>query len=216
VGLTARATDAGSGSLAGNLHKVLLAVVQDSEASRPRPADFPQDKDKHDAQVAKGKDLVDAIRKSPEYLVWLKEEREKDLQQVGFLLSIFDKVTGLDTSTVFRQVVNIFSGDADYLSYLRIVAGIVPGAGLVSKALNQAIEVTQTVRDVSKKLDTGIKTAEAIASATKGQGVVNAASQYARSRLSKQLVYYKDKAEVQSVVEALKSTDLLKSTIPEI
>jgi hypothetical protein len=216
VGLTARATDAGSGSLAGNLHQVLLAVVQDSEASRPRPADFPKDSDKHDGQLSKGKELSDAIRKSPEYAAWLKQEREKELQQVGFLLSIFDKVTGLDTSTAFRQVVDIFSGDADYLTYLRVVAGLVPGGGLVSKALNQAVEITAMVRDVTKKIETGVKTADAVVSATKDKGVVNAGSQYARSRLNKQLIYYKDQAEATGVAESLKATELMKSALPQI
>jgi hypothetical protein len=216
VGLTARATDAGSGSLAANLHRVLLAVVQDGEASRPRPADFPASSDQHDGQVARGRELLDAILKSPQYQAWLKQERDKELQQIGFLLSVFDQVTGLGTSAIFRQVIDIFSGDADYLSYLKLAAAIVPGGNVLSKALNTAIEVTVKVREVSAKIETGRKTAEEIITATRDRGVVNAGSEYARARLQKQLVYYRDKAEARADAEALGATSLMRSVLPQI
>ena len=41
VGLTARSTDAGSGTLAASIHKVLVAVMEDADATQPRPSAYP-------------------------------------------------------------------------------------------------------------------------------------------------------------------------------
>ena len=62
VGLTARATDAGSGSLAANLNKVLLAVVTDADAATLRAASFPQQIDERAKYLARGKELYDSIK----------------------------------------------------------------------------------------------------------------------------------------------------------
>lgn len=215
VGLTARATDAGSGSLSANLHEVLLAVVADAESSRPRPSTYPAS-DAHDAQVAKGKERVEAIRKDTEYAAWLREERNREFQQVGFLLAVFDQITGVQTSVVFRQVIDIFSGDADYLTYLQAIAGLVPIAGRLSGSLTQAIETTRKVRDAAGKLKGAYDDAAAINAAVRDAGVVNVGSQYARKRLTRQLSFFKNRTQLDDAAAAIRDSSLMKAALPDV
>lgn len=213
VGFTVRATDANSGSLAGNVRKVLLSVVEEASASTPRDSAFPANTGKHDELVAGGRALYDQIRTSPEFEKWQKAKTAQQLEQIGALLSVIDAMTGIPASAIFHKVIDIWSGDGDYLSYLQIVAGIVPGGGKVSATLDQAIDTTKKVRSGAQRL-------QAIANSDSPQeqldGVLNTGSQFARSRAQKQLVFYRDREEVQQVEEALAATDLMRGGLPEI
>src|SRR5262249_55233887 len=102
VGLTARATDARSASLAANLRTVLPAVVEDAAASEPRPPAFPSTPEERERLEAGGRKLIATILKSPEYAAWQKRERDKALEQVGAILGILDQVTGLPASKVYK------------------------------------------------------------------------------------------------------------------
>ena len=191
VGLTARATDAGSGSLSSNLYKVLVAVTDDAKSSSPRPAQFPSDADERAKLVARGRALYAQILASPEYVRWEKEESTKSLEQVGGLLAVFDQITHLNTSAIYKQVLAFYRGDADYLSYLKTAVRLLPLGDSLGKTLTTAIETTEEARKIQSK------------------GLLNVATEYGRSRLDKQLAFYRDKTEVKTAEEALAATDLL-------
>jgi hypothetical protein len=215
VGLTVRATDAGSASLAANIRKVLVAVVRDAEASAPRPARYPGSKEAQDGLVAKGRARYEQIRRSPEYEQWLKQEKARAWQQLGVLFSVIDQLTGLQASAAYRQVLDLWSGGADYLGYLKVIVSLAPGGSELSKALGQAVEVTGAVRRAGAKLGASAS-GEQIAASTREAGLVNTASRFARSRLDRQLAYYRTKPEVDEAVEALRGTRLMSQPLPEI
>jgi hypothetical protein len=246
VGLTARATDAGSGSLAANLNKVLLAVVTDAEASQPRAATFPQEGDDRAKYLARGKELYDAIKQTPEYVTWEKHERTKAFDQIGSLLSMVDAMTGLHTSAIYQQVLDIWRGDADYFSYLKTLVKMLPGGSAVAKVAEQAIDLTEKVRKVADKVEKGIAVANQAVDAGKkiasGQlpqipqlpglpslpdaggivqlardgGLLNAGSDFARSKLDKQLAFFKDPKELGQVKGLLGDSSLMTSALPSL
>ncbi len=226
VGLTVRSTDAGSATLAASIRKVLLAVLED--ASKPmRPASFPTT----DAEKAKyleaAKLLAAKIVVSPEFATWKAEEREKKLAAFGAFLQVLDGMTGLPTSTVYKTVLNIWKGDKDYLQYLKAAAGLIPGGGgAVAKTIVEAVEYTEKARKIAGVV---VATAKAVTTAggdesiadakaqvmAQAKGVVlNTASRFALSRADKQLSFFKDKAEVVKVTEALNETVLMKQAMP--
>ena len=213
VGFSVRATDANSGSLAANVRKVLLSVVDEASASTPRDSAFPQQNDKHASCMERGRALYNEIRTSQEFAAWQKAKQAEQLQQIGSLLTIIDSLTGVPASAIFRQVVDIWSGDGDYLSYLKVVARLVPGGGKVADTLNQAVETTQKVRSGAERL-------QAIADSDnvdeQVDGVLNVGSRFARKRAEKQLVFYQDREEVQQVQQALEATDLMRGGLPTI
>jgi len=159
---------------------------------------------------------VAAIRKDPEYTAWLREERNREFQQVGFLLAVFDQLTGVQTSVVFRQVIDIFSGDADYLTYLQAISALVPVVGRLSGSLTQAIETTRKVRDVAGKMKGALDDAAAISDAVKDAGVVNVGSQYARKRLNKQLSFFKNKTRLDEAAAEIRESGLMKAALPDV
>jgi hypothetical protein len=238
VGLTARATDTNSGSLAANLDKVLLAVVADADATSPRAASFPQQDDDRQKYLARGKELFDSIRQTPEYVTWEKHERTKAFDQIGGLLSVLDSVTGLHTSAIYAQVLDIWRGDADYFSYLKMLVKMLPGGSAVAKVADQAIELTEKVRKVAgqvqkgvaiagKAIDTGKKLASGqlpqvpqlpdaggVLQLAKDGGLLNAGSEFARSKLEKQLAFLKDSKELDQVTGMLGESSLMKGALP--
>lgn len=217
VGLVARATDANSGSLADNLSQVLLAVVQDAEASEPRAAAYPLPSDERGALTRKGEERRDALRGSPEYKAWLKAERDKEFQQVGSLLAVLDGMTGLPISSVYKQVLEIWSGEADYLSYLKTLSSFIPGGSQVAKALTQGIDLTLKARDVTRTLaDGGGPDALAALAQKKGIGLLNTGSKYATDRLDKQLAFLKNPKELEEVRRALASVPSLQGPLPPL
>jgi hypothetical protein len=236
VGLTVRATDAGSASLADNIHKVLLAVIQDSEDSSPRPAAFPQESDKRDELLAGGRALYQKIKASEEYVAWEKAERAKAWEQVGAFLQVFDAMTGLKTSAIFKQIVAVFTGDADYLSYVKTALGMLPFGGHLAKAVNDALEYTAKARKAIdtakryvakgedayatlKKIQSGeaLKGVDAqVTGAVKDGGLLNFGSRFAMNKLDRQLSFFKDKAEVSQVRSMLGETKLMSAALPAI
>lgn len=213
VGFTVRATDANSGSLSANVRKVLLAVVEEASESGPRDSAFPRGTDDHEAYIARGKELYDQIRTSQQFAAWQKAKQAEQLQQIGSLLTVIDSLTGVPASAIFRQVVDVWSGDGDYLAYLQVVARIIPGGGKVADTLNQAVDTTQKVRSGADRLRA------VAASDNVGEqvdGVLNVGSRFARDRAAKQLVFYQDREEVQQVQQALEATDLMRGGLPAI
>jgi hypothetical protein len=216
VGLTARATDANSGSLAANLHKVLLAVVTDAGASSPRPSSFPAGGDDRAAYLARGKELYASIKQTPEYVQWEKRESSKAFDQIGQILSVLDSVTGLKTSAIYRQVLDVWRGDADYLSYLKTVVGLLPGGSEIVKAANQAIELTEKARRVAGQVQTGVARARGVLQLAKDGGLLNAGSDFARSKIDKQLTFFKDQADLDRVRGLIGESDLMKTALPRL
>lgn len=212
VGFTVRATDANSGSLAGNVRKVLLSVVEAAKESGPRESDFPRESAKHDQLVAAGRKLYEGIRSSQEFAQWQKERTAAQLEQIGSLLTVIDSLTGVPASAIFRQVINIWSGNDDYLSYLQVVARLVPGGGKLSNTLDEAVDRTKRVRSAADRLQ-AVSKGE---SSQQVDGWLNVGSKFARSRVERQLVFYRDQEEVKQVEEALTATDLMRSPLPSI
>ena len=255
VGLTARATDSGSASLSANLNKVLLAVVTDSGATTPRAPTFPKGKDDRDEYLARGKELYATIAKSPEYVAWEKQERTKDLEQIGTMLTLLDMATGLHTSAIYKQVLAIWRGDADYLSYLKTAVGLLPGGSELVKVANQAIELTEKARQIVAQVQRGVAVARGVIDTGKrveqkglaglggikgiaglaGQagiklpgdaqgviqvasdgGLLNLGSDFARSKLNKQLAFFTDAKELGQVKGMIGESDLMKANLPSL
>ena len=225
VGMTVRSTDAGSATLAASIRKVLLAVVEDGAPS-PRPPTFPADENEKAKFLAAARVLSAKIETSPELNAWRAAEREKKLAPLGMFLQGLDLMTGLPTSAVYRTVLDIWRGDRDYLTYLKIVASLVPHGGAVARTVVDAIDYTMKARAVASTVIATVKTvqsggadalvAEAKAqAATQAKGVVlNTASRFALERADKQLSFFKDKLEVTKVTEALNQTNLMTQLLP--
>jgi hypothetical protein len=236
VGLTARATDAGSGSLAANLNKVLLAVVTDADATSPRAAVFPQEGDDRAQYLARGKELYESIKATPEYIKWEKHESTKAFDQIGGILTLLDSMTGLHTSAIYKQVLDIWRGDADYLSYLKTVVKMLPGGSEVVKVADQAIELTDKARKIASQvakgvgvaksaLDTGKKLAGGKMPApdagglmqfARDGGLLNTGSEFARSKLDKQLSFFTDSKELDQVKGLMGESSLMKGVLPTV
>jgi hypothetical protein len=218
VGLTARATDANSASLATNLDKVLLAIVRDAAAAPPaRSAEFPE-RDERGALLARASKLRANIVKSEAYRQWLEAQKESE-DPIGQILNVLDQVTGLETSVIYRKVLRIWRGDGDYLDYLKLAVSLVPTRTGLSGVLDDAVRTT----DRCRHLVGDVERARAILTEAKadaasgmlelqGQGLVNVATERARGEIAKQLVYFKDRDEQQAVQTALGQTSLVTGT----
>jgi hypothetical protein len=219
VGLTARATDSGSGSLAVNLHKVLLAVVTDATATAPRAPTYPLDNDTRGQYGSRGKQLFEQIAQTPEYIKWEKHESTKAFDQLGGMLSLLDTMTGLHTSAIYQQVLDIWRGDADYLSYLKTLVKMLPGGSEVVKVADQAIDLTEKARKVAGQVQSGIALAKTasqggVLQVAKDGGLLNAGSDFARSKLGKQLAFIKDPKELDDLKGMMAESTLLKGGLP--
>jgi hypothetical protein len=206
VGLTVRATDANSASLAANIRKVLLAVVEDSK-SEPRAIAFPSTEGERDEIAARGRALMQEILKSPEYAAWLKEEQDRALDQVGMIFTVLDQITGLPTSAIYRTAVDLWRGSDDYLGYLKKLSSLLPGGREVAKAVGQAVDLTEKVRD---GIRLGEKGPEAI-----GKALLNTGTSYAKKQVGKQLAFFENELESTEVAKALDETGLMKEPLPE-
>ena len=213
VGLVVRATDAGSASLAPNVQKVLLAVAEDSakvEAAR-RAVEYPEGSE---PLLARGRELSQKIAQSEGYRAWLAAERERE-DQLGSFLAVLDTLTGLPLSTVYRQVMRVWRGDGDYLQYLKLAAGFVPGTSGLSSVLGTAVQDTERYRDMLATADRARRIAESARNPEQGAAevegaVVNVGSRYARDRLGRQLVFYKDASELEAVRAAVAESKLTR------
>lgn len=199
VGLVARATDQRSGSRAENLHRVLLAVAKDADGAGARAPVYPSEADRAKA-LARGKALVAEITKDPTYQRWEKRERTSDLDRIGSLVSMLDGLTGLPISSVYRQAITIWRGEADYLSYLRTIAGFVPGGSALGKALTEAIAITDKARQIAGTVDAALSGELLQAQLRKrGAGLLNVDNTFGRERLGKQLVFFEQADQVAKV-----------------
>lgn len=216
VGLTVRATDAGSASLAANIQKVLLAVLEDSTA-KPRPATYPAEE--RAKLLAEGQRLEQTIFASAEFKKWEKEEAAKKWEAIGQFLPLLDAVTGIPTSSIYRSVINMWKGDGDYLSYAKTLLQMSPVGKQVTSTLADAIDTTERARKIGgtvlATMKTGAPSADALAAQAKGV-LLNTGTKFARDRIDKQLVFFKDKAELTKVSEALSETPLVKNALPAI
>lgn len=231
VGLTVRATDAGSASLAANIRKVLLAVVEDTK-DEPRPITFPATEGERDELLARGRELSQAIARSPEYAAWIKEEQDRAIDQVGMVFSLIDQFTGLPTSAIYRTAVDIWRGNDDYLAYVKTLVKILPAGREVAKALDQAVALTEKARDViatgekglaiakkavalgKKGLDVDRGDVEALSGAL-GGALLNTGTKYAKGQLNKQLAFFENEIESTKVAQALRETGLMTEPLPK-
>jgi hypothetical protein len=221
VGLTARATDSGSGSLSANLHKVLAAVVTDAQATSPRAAIYPADGDTRGQYLARGKDLYQGISQTPEYIQWEKHESTKAFDQIGGMLSLLDTMTGLHLSPIYNQVLDIWRGDADYLSYLKTAMKMLPGGSQLAKVADQAIALTEKARKVAGQIQQAAAIAKTASQdgafqAAKDAGLLNAGSDFARSKLTRQLAFLKDQRDLDDAKSLLADSSLLKASLPAL
>jgi hypothetical protein len=212
VGLTARATDSGSGSLAVNLHKVLLAVVTDASATAPRAPTYPLDTGTRGQYGSRGKQLLEQIAQTPEYIKWEKHESTKAFEQLGGMLSLLDSMTGLHTSAIYQQVLDIWRGDADYLSYLKTVVKMLPGGSAVAQVAGQAIDLTEKARKVLSIAKTAGQ--GGVLQVAKDAGLLNAGSDFARSKLTRQLAFIKDPKELDDLKGMMADSTLHKGGLP--
>ncbi|MDB4933734.1 MAG: hypothetical protein JWP87_706 [Labilithrix sp.] len=233
VGMTVRSTDANSATMAASIRKVLLAVIEDGTA-KPREPLFPADQGEREKLLSAARALQAKIESSAEYTAWRKAETEKQLAALGAFLQVLDTMTGLPTSQVYRTVLNLWRGDHDYLTYLKTIAGFVPHGGAVARTIVEAIEYTEKARQIGGTVVATVRAAsnggaagmvDALAAEAKAQAaaqltaqtkgvVLNTASRFALERADKQLSFFKDKAEVGRVTDALAQTELMRGVIP--
>lgn len=203
TGLVARAADDGSSSLATNLNKVLLSVEQAGADVDAAPRAYPDEAGERRA-VESAARLRASIEQSPEYRAWLAAERARE-DVIGQFLSVMESLSGVPVSSVYRQILRLWSGTGDYLDFLRIAASLVPGGSTLSTTLTEAVERTEQVR---RGLDAGRSVAQAASLGELPAGLVNVGTASARSRVGRQLVFYENQAEVQAVREALAASSL--------
>ncbi len=219
VGLTARATDAGSATLAAGIDKVLLAVIEDADATQPRPSAYPPTDDERAKLLAEGRRLYDEIGKSEPYKKWVKLEQTKTFEAIGSFLPLLDAMTHLPISSVYRQVLEIWRGDADYLSYAKMILSAVPGGKAIVKTVNDVIEMTERARKIAGTMEALLKAGppspEALAAQAKGI-VLNTGTQFARDRVKKQLAYFREKSEIDRVQKLVADSRFGMLPLPNI
>jgi hypothetical protein len=190
----------------------LLAVVRDAEAAKPRPKDYPDSGAKDEVQ-SKGAKLFESIKASDEYKKWEKDEKAKRFEALGAVFKTFEAMTGLPTSKIYNQVLGIWRGDADYLTYLKIAASLAPGGGMLVKVVDQGLALTEKTRNAAKGLTGGLSDKALAELRKKGGGLVNS-SDYGASRLDKQLALLKSPEEAKQVASELAETKLMKDALP--
>jgi hypothetical protein len=222
VGLSARATDAGSASLAPNLRQVLLAVAKDAEANLAPPTDYPASADERHKLFSSSQKLHDRVVASQEYKQWLAAQLEAE-DSIGKLLAVLDSMTGLPTSSIYRQVMRMWRGQNDYFDYLKLAVAIVPGGSNLAGSLNHAVDVTGRYRAVVQRAGGAEAFAKSALDREKdgrleveGAGLVNVATRSARRRLDKQLVYFESAQESDHAAEELAATLIGKAPLPEV
>ncbi len=220
VGLVARSTDSSSASLSDNLAKVLVTIVQDRQTAPP-PAEttFPASADERTRLITGSRALRAKIVHSDDYKTWLAREEEKE-DTLGQLLAVVDQMTGLGASRVYREVMRIWRGNADYLEYLKLAAALVPPSTGLSGVLDQAVDTTERTRRAVAQARGIVARAEHDANsgalAIRGEGLVNVATRGARRSLDRQLVFLHDTDERDSVRDALRQGPLGSEPMPAI
>jgi hypothetical protein len=219
VGLTVRSTDANSATLSASIFKVLAAVIDDADATQPRPSAYPPTDDERAKLLADGRRLYDEIGKSEAYKRWVKIEQTKKWETIGSFLPLVDAVTHLPISSFYRQVLELWRGDADYLSYVKMLVGMAPGGKQVVKVMNDVIETTDRARKVAAQMEAVLKAGppspEAHAAQAKGI-VINTGTQFSRDRVKKQLAFFREKTDIDKVQQIVAQSRLGTLPIPNI
>lgn len=227
VSLTTRATDANSATLAASIKKILLAIVEDG-ATPVRSPLFPADDAEREKLLAAARALAAKIEASPEFKRWRDEEREKRLALIGAFLQTFDLMTGLNTSRIYKTVLDVLRGDQDYLFYVKTIVGFLPRGGKVAATLIEVIEYTEKARKIAGQVQSAVdavknKDAQSLVDVAQSEltkrgsdVVLNTASRFAAERVDKQLSFFKERAEVKLVEQALGETDLVKKLMPAL
>lgn len=213
TGLTARAADSGSLSLSQNLEKVLLSVEQDAARVQDAATAYPTDTERA-RHLTAARAVRQEIAASPEYSAWLQAERDRE-DVIGQFLTMIDRVTGLPTSAVYQQILRLWRGDDDYLGFLRLALGFVPGGTALHATLDQAVHYSEQTRSVvatAEELAELAKNADARGAAVLANtGALNVATKKARQSLNRQLVFFESTEEVTQVRQALENTALLQA-----
>lgn len=213
TGLVARATDANSGSLAANLRLILLAVDEDASAADKRAVTSPTG-DERAKQIAQGQALVASLEATQEYKLWLRREQTRDFEAIGTLLSTLDGLTHLPISSVYKQVLDIWRSDGDYLDYLKVALTLAPGGSKLASALKQGVALTDKARSVQRSLAAGTAHDRALALLKqKGVGVLNTGTRYAEQRIERQLSFFSAPDELTSVTDRLASSGLFRGPV---
>jgi hypothetical protein len=211
VGLTARATDAGSATMAPSLRKVLVAVVKDGAGPLREPK-FPASDDERAKLLARGKELVAQISTSEAYAAWEKEKTAATLDAFGSFLGAFDGMSPIPISAAFNTAVKLWKGDDDYLGYLKTATGFLP-QGAVRSTLSDAVDLTDKARKVGPSV-LAAANGDANAAFAAGQGVViNSGSRFARERVGKQLAFFESAEQVGASEQEIASTDLMTRSL---
>ena len=222
VGLTARSTDAGSGSLTKNLHKVMLSVIHDAEATTPTPARFPASTKQ--TRVAAGRELASQIEASTAYQEWKRAEDARALESAGMLFEAIDAVTHLPTSALFRTVIGIWRGEGDYLTYLQVLARIVPGGGRLAGVVRTGIDTSKRARDVIARAQGARERLkrgdwdQALESELAGRAnaVLNTRTAFARKRIERQVTFFSEEKELGEVASAVAASPLMTRSMPPV
>ena len=217
VGLTARATDAGSASLSSNVRKVLLGVVRDSNDDSGVGAAYPErDRDRL-PELERGRALQRKLAASSDYRSWLGARLEAE-DGLGRLLTVLDAMTGLPTSNIYRQVMRIWRGSGDYLDYLKLAVAIVPGSSGVRTTLDDAVTRTESTRTAIHRAGGVARVAERLGSGEGRSGyggaLLNVGTSHARKKLDHQLAFFDDEKEAEAVAAELAETVLVKDALP--
>lgn len=217
VGLTARATDAGSASLSSNVRKVLLGVLRDSSDGPDVDAAYPERDQERLPQLDRGRALQRELSASSEYRRWLGARLEAE-DGLGRLLSVLDAMTGLPTSGVYRQVMRIWRGSGDYLDYLKLAVAVVPGSSGLRTTLDDAVTRTESTRAAIRKAGGVARVVERVGSGEGRSGyggaLLNFGTAHARKQLDHQLAFFEDEAEAERVAAELAETPLVKDALP--
>jgi hypothetical protein len=218
VGLTVRATDANSATLSASIYRVLGAVIEDADQTAPRPSAYPPSNDERAKLLADARGIYDAIGKSEAYKRWVKAEQTKKWETIGSFLPLVDAVTHLPISSMYQKVLELWRGDADYLSYVKMLVGMAPGGKQVIKVMNDVIETTERARKVATTMEAVLKAGppspEALAAQAKGV-VINTGTQFARDRINRQLSFFREKTEIDKVQQLVSASRLGTLPIPQ-
>ena len=132
----------------------------------------------------------------------MKAEQTKTWEAIGTFLPMLDAMTHLPISSVYKQVLEIWRGDADYLSYAKMLVSMAPGGKAIAKTIGDVIETTERARKIAGTMEAVLKggapTPEALAAQAKGI-VLNTGTQFARDRVKKQLAFFREKSEIDKV-----------------
>jgi hypothetical protein len=98
---------------------------------------------------------------------------------------------------------------------------MLPGGSAVAGVANQAIELTQKARKIAGQVQKGVALAKTAADGNyvqlaKDSGLLNAGSDFARSKMGKQLAFIKDPQELSQLQGMMAQSTLVQSVLPTL